>query len=81
MLRCEHDSLRGTCPVMTCTHFNPSPLTAPPSTPVAWTVWDRDNVSHEGRVSAQLWYRAKELGAVVLGIPFERVVAERERAA
>jgi hypothetical protein len=56
-------------------------LEAPPPHAVPWRVRDREDDQKQATVSAQLWTEAKELGAAALGVPIERVVAERQESA
>ena len=50
-------------------------MLAPASpTPIRWSVIDRDAPDHRATVTASDVRRAKELGAVALGVPVGRVV-------
>lgn len=52
-------------------------LSPPPPGPVPWLVHDSANPSCCAVVRAQAWIRARELGQIELGVPYERVVAKR----
>lgn len=58
-------------------------LATPPSEPVTWLCYERvpngARPSDPVRVSARLWYEARQLGAVKLGVGVEKVEAVIEQ--